>query len=81
MNRTLLFALAFLGSLIAHAQKGIVTGTITSPEAGRVQPMPFVNVLLKGTTAGATTDLDGRFSFEAEPCWSVSWGTSPWSAR
>jgi hypothetical protein len=37
------------------------------PEAGKVQPMPFVNVLLKGTTTGATTDLDGRYSFDAEP--------------
>lgn len=67
MYRTLLFSLALLGSLCAQAQKGTVTGTITAPEAGKVQPMPFVNVLLKGTTAGATTDLDGRFSFEAEP--------------
>ncbi|MFN6116644.1 MAG: carboxypeptidase-like regulatory domain-containing protein, partial [Flavobacteriales bacterium] len=49
------------------AQKGTVTGTITAPEAGKVQPMPFVNVALKGTTVGATTDLDGKFSFQAEP--------------
>ena len=67
MYRTLLFPLAFIGCLVAHAQKGTVTGTITSPEAGKVQPMPFVNVLLKGTTTGTTTDLDGRFSFDAEP--------------
>lgn len=67
MYRTLLFSLAFFGALFAYGQKGTVAGTITAPEAGKVQPMPFVNVLLKGTTAGATTDLDGRFSFEAEP--------------
>jgi hypothetical protein len=49
------------------AQKGTVSGTITAPEAGKVQPMPFVNVVIKGTNTGATTDLDGKFSFLAEP--------------
>jgi hypothetical protein len=29
--------------------------------------MPFVNVVLKGTTTGGTTDLDGNFSFQADP--------------
>lgn len=29
--------------------------------------MPFVNVVIKGTTTGGTTDLDGKFSFDAEP--------------
>ncbi|MBL7945515.1 MAG: carboxypeptidase-like regulatory domain-containing protein [Flavobacteriales bacterium] len=51
----------------AQAQKGTVAGTITSNEGGSVQPLPFVNVVLKGTTTGATTDLDGKFSFPAEP--------------
>ena len=49
------------------AQKGTVAGTITSNEGGSVQPLPFVNVVLKGTTTGATTDLDGKFSFPADP--------------
>ena len=29
--------------------------------------MPFVNVVIKGTTTGGTTDLDGKFSFTADP--------------
>lgn len=60
------FFLALI-SFHAAAQKGTVSGTITAPEGGRVQPMPFVNVVIKGTTTGATTDLDGKFSFQAEP--------------
>ncbi|MEX1132076.1 MAG: TonB-dependent receptor [Flavobacteriales bacterium] len=64
----------FLGSFVlallafsSFAQKGTVSGTITAPEAGKVQPMPFVNVVIKGTATGGTTDLDGKFSFQAEP--------------
>lgn len=61
-----LFSLLFL-AIAVQAQRGTVTGTIKATEGGILQPMPFVNVLLKGTTTGATTDLDGRFSFASEP--------------
>ncbi len=67
MYRNLLLLLALAVSAKVLAQKGTVSGTVTATEAGRTQPMPFVNVVLKGTTIGATTDLDGRFSFQAEP--------------
>jgi hypothetical protein len=67
MYRTILLVPSLLFALFSLAQKGTVAGTINAPEAGKVQPMPFVNVLLKGTTTGATTDLDGRYSFDAEP--------------
>jgi TonB-dependent receptor len=62
---TILFYLLLLG-VAAFAQKGTVAGVITATEAGKLQPMPFVNVVLKGTTTGATTDLDGKFSFQAD---------------
>lgn len=67
MYRKLFVLPLFLVSMISFAQKGTVTGTITANEAGAVQPMPFVNVLIKGTTIGGTTDLDGKFSFAVEP--------------
>ncbi|MBS1682217.1 MAG: SusC/RagA family TonB-linked outer membrane protein [Bacteroidetes bacterium] len=41
-----------------------ITGTVT--DAAQKQPMPGVNILIKGTTAGTTTDGEGRFSLEAE---------------
>ncbi len=66
MFRNLLLLAALLCVTFADAQKGTVSGTITGHEDGRSQPMAFVNVVLKGTTTGATTDLDGKFSFQAE---------------
>jgi len=67
MIRTLASLFLTLAALTSWAQKGTVSGTVTAPEDGRTQPMPFVNVALKGTTTGATTDLDGKFSFQADP--------------
>ncbi|MEZ4789593.1 MAG: carboxypeptidase-like regulatory domain-containing protein [Flavobacteriales bacterium] len=67
MARQLLVLVAILLTAIAAAQKGTIAGTITSNEGGSVQPMPFVNVAIKGTTIGGTTDLDGKFSFDVEP--------------
>jgi hypothetical protein len=41
------------------AQETIVTGKVTDANSG--DPIPFVNVVFKGTTTGATTDFDGNF--------------------
>ncbi|MEZ4888828.1 MAG: TonB-dependent receptor [Chitinophagales bacterium] len=41
-----------------------VSGTITSEEDG--QPLIGVTVLVKGTTNGTVTDLDGKYSIDAE---------------
>ncbi len=40
-----------------------ITGTVTESSSG--QPMAGVNVLIKGTTVGTTTDAQGQFSIEA----------------
>ena len=45
--------------LTAQAQTRLLNGTVSAPEEG---PMPGVNVLLKGTTFGTTTDAKGRYS-------------------
>lgn len=45
------------------AQVTKVRGKITDATTG--EPMPFVNVYFKGTTVGATSDLDGFYSLEA----------------
>ncbi len=50
------FAVLFVGVL--YAQDGTVSGTVTSAEEG---PLPGVNVLVKGTTTGTVTDLDGNY--------------------
>lgn len=57
--------LFLLLSFHAQAQPGIISGTVTAPDDGQQQPMPFVSVALKGGGGGGTTDLDGRFRFPA----------------
>ncbi len=61
MKRKLLFSLLFSFCAIASvfAQERTVSGAITSAEDGG--PIPGVNVVLKGTTTGTTSDLDGNY--------------------
>lgn len=40
-----------------------VTGVVTNEEN---QPLPGVNILIKGTTSGTATDVDGRYSITVE---------------
>lgn len=51
-----------LNMSFAFAQEAQVGGTV-SDETGA--PLPGVTVLLKGTTKGTTTDLDGKYSLSA----------------
>lgn len=44
----------------SQAQELTVSGLVTSAEDGL--PLPGVNVVLKGTTQGTTTDVDGKYS-------------------
>lgn len=43
--------------------QGIVSGTLL--DANTAEPLIGANVLIEGTTEGASTDLDGKFQFEA----------------
>ncbi|MGK7391673.1 MAG: SusC/RagA family TonB-linked outer membrane protein [Candidatus Cyclobacteriaceae bacterium M2_1C_046] len=43
----------------AWAQERTVSGTLTSVEDG--QPLPGVSVVLKGTSIGTVTDIDGKY--------------------
>jgi iron complex outermembrane receptor protein len=45
---------------LAIAAQGVITGTIT--EASTNAPLPGANVIVKGTTNGAISDFDGKFS-------------------
>ena len=45
--------------MLASAQEIIVKGKVT--DAGTGDPIPFVNVVFKGTGTGMTTDFDGNF--------------------
>ncbi len=58
MKRILLMIM-FLGSISLFAQERTISGRITSDEDG--SGLPGVNVILKGTTTGTTTDIDGNY--------------------
>ncbi|NOU61730.1 TonB-dependent receptor [Marinifilum sp. JC070] len=49
---------------IVNAQSKQISGTVTSAEDGL--GMPGVSVVIKGTTIGASTDIDGKYSLEAQ---------------
>lgn len=56
------FALFFVGILFAQ-ETGSITGTLLDKEASN-QPLPFANVLIKGTTKGTSTDFDGLYTID-----------------
>jgi TonB-linked SusC/RagA family outer membrane protein len=67
MNSKLTNYLALLLVLIAQigfAQQRSVNGTVTDNSG---LPLPGVSILLKGTSEGAQTDIDGKFSIMASP--------------
>lgn len=59
MIKKLLVLFFTIFSLTAYAQEVPVTGTVVDTEN---MPLIGVNVLVKGTVDGTTTDLDGKFS-------------------
>jgi len=61
MRKILLLGLMlFLANAVAFAQGRVVTGTVTSVEDG--MGVPGATVLVKGTTIGTATDIDGKYS-------------------
>ncbi len=49
---------------LSFAQGKLITGVVT--EAGTGEPIPGVNVIIKGTNQGAATDFDGKYSIKAK---------------
>jgi len=63
--RALLWALLLLTTAVTHAQDRRITGRITS---GKDQaPIPGVNVLIKNTQTGTTSDADGNYALSVSP--------------
>ena len=57
----LIVMFVFISGYTLLAQTIVITGTITSAVAGE-GPIPGVTVLVKGTTIGALTDVNGKYS-------------------
>ena len=63
---TLFLALMFfIGMQVSQAQTRTITGTVTNAEDGTT--IPGVSVVVKGTTFGTTTDLQGRYNLNVPP--------------
>ncbi len=59
MPFVLLIALVFTSSLALAGTTGKIRGTVKDKETG--EPLPGANVVLRGTTLGAATDVNGNF--------------------
>lgn len=59
----LLLLLSFsMPRLYSQVEKTTINGTVTDANTG--DPMPYVSILLKGTTAGTITDSKGKYHLE-----------------
>lgn len=69
LKKSILFILGVTLSIIGYAQQNSSTGTVRGfvylKETG--EPQLFTNVILKGTTIGNATDVNGYFSITKIP--------------
>lgn len=64
MKKLIFIVCAFVLSIqLINAQTRQISGTVTSSEDGL--GMPGVSVVIKGTTTGTSTDIDGRYNIDA----------------
>src|ERR1035437_2369222 len=62
MKKTILLLLVIVCSLSGFGQGLQVKGVVTS--ADDRQPIPGVSIVIKGTTSGITTNIDGMYSLK-----------------
>lgn len=58
--KSILFCMMLMPAILLA--QTTVTGTVT--DGSSAQPLPGVNILIKGTTTGTNTDFDGKYSIE-----------------
>ncbi|MGD9991789.1 MAG: SusC/RagA family TonB-linked outer membrane protein [Salinivirgaceae bacterium] len=63
MQKIILFILVICFSLIGYTQERQLSGTVTDSEGVGI---PGVTVVLKGTTIGTITDINGKYSIKAD---------------
>lgn len=63
MKRIYMALAAFMITAFAFSQ-GTITGTIVDGDTS--DPLPGASIVVKGTTKGATTDFDGKFSLNVD---------------
>lgn len=65
MNK-LVFILLFFVTALTSAQNGTIAGTIIDKDYND-EPVAFASVQVKGTTKGAQSDMDGKFTISISP--------------
>ena len=61
--RIVLFSLSVLFAYVTNSYaQSMVRGVVTDATG---EPLPGVSVVVKGTTTGTTTDIDGKYSINA----------------
>lgn len=65
LRKILLLGLLMVFSVHTFAQTQTVTGSVK--DAANGDPLPGATVVVKGTTTGTVTDIDGNFSLGVEP--------------
>lgn len=64
MRKSVILLLTFFLCVMVYAQKRAISGVVVDKEMN--EPLAGVNVLVKGTTVGTVTDLDGKYTLEAD---------------
>lgn len=71
-------ALWLLCQAVVFAQGNRVTGRVTGPDN---QPIPGVNILVRGTTVGTTTDASGTFAINAPADGSLTFSSISYTSQ
>ncbi|WP_088324718.1 TonB-dependent receptor [Polaribacter tangerinus] len=61
MKKILFTAFIIISHFLVAQEKGVLKGLLTDKETNN-DPLPFANVIVKGTTIGTTTDFDGLYT-------------------
>lgn len=61
MKKILFTAFIIISQFLVAQEKGVLKGLLTDKETNN-DPLPFANVIVKGTTIGTTTDFDGLYT-------------------
>ncbi|NNE33576.1 MAG: TonB-dependent receptor [Winogradskyella sp.] len=64
MKRIPIVILLLITSFLFAQNTGSISGKLIDKEYND-EPLPFANILIKGTTTGTTSDIDGLYQFEA----------------
>lgn len=66
MKLKFLFFTLFICVIGFSQNTGTITGVLLDKDSNN-QPLPFANVLIKGTKIGVNTDIDGKYTITAAP--------------